>query len=193
MSGNVEQSSLRRIVFCGKKWGKPGQKHKQIFFLFFPLPKGKSISQCFNYCWFWFQLMHIQQLESRLESKALRWGARRLTPRVATRPWSGGPSRSSPLSCFICCKRHGCFPLLLCSAVLKPVLLVESVQLRCPCRSLETPSRREHWGGRWRMGQQVPFCCCVQPWCTHTMSTVLLQSLHPTAGVLGKEGTEKGT
>lgn len=38
------------------------------------LPKGKSVAQCFNYCWVYFQLMHIQQLEPRLESKGLRKG-----------------------------------------------------------------------------------------------------------------------
>lgn len=37
-----------------------------------PIPKGKSVAQCFNYCWVYFQLMHIQQLEPRLESKGLR-------------------------------------------------------------------------------------------------------------------------
>lgn len=54
-----------------KNWRKPDQKTNQISFSFLSTPKQKAL-QCFNYCWPYFQLMRIQQLET--ESKEAEAG-----------------------------------------------------------------------------------------------------------------------
>lgn len=146
------------------------------------LPKGKSVAQCFNYCWVYFQLMRVQHLlEPRLESKGLRQGledplrgchthTHYLVPKL--------PSSSRPLSCCICCRAMAAFSLPLCSAMLKSVWLGEAVQPRCPCQSPGTLGRRGHRGGRWGMGQQVS-PAAVLSLSADSDPRVLLRSLHP--------------
>lgn len=120
-----------------------------------PLPKGKSVAQCFNYCWVYFPLMRIQQLEPRLESKGLRQGLEE--------PLQGWPHTHiiwflswtiQLLTCCICCRAMAAFSLPLCSAVLKSGWLgaVFSLSAASEPRVLLRPlhPRRVCWGTRHR-------------------------------------------
>lgn len=159
-----------------------------------PIPKGKSVAQCFNYCWVYFQLMHIQQLEPRLESKGLR---QRLGE-----PLQGWPHTHTHTHIIWCLnwtfqlqspvllhllQSHGCFfpAPVLCSA---QICVAGWGSQDVPARAQggwaggDTGEGDGEWGTRYLL-------LCVQPRCSQW---ALSSAPCTQRGCAGGQGTEKG-
>lgn len=157
------------------------------------LPKGKSVAQCFNYCWVYFQLMRIQHLlEPRLESKGLRQGLEDPLQGCHTHiiwclNWT--IQLQTPVLLHLL-QGHGCF---------FPASVLSNAQIcvagwGSPAKmSLPEPRNpgQERTQGR-EMGNRAAgiSCCCAQPRCRQ-WSPCAAQVPAPKAGVLVDKGQKK--